>query len=293
MTHNAKLLPDKKAITALLALPKPGIVALSLVACFTGLYIGAHGMPPTELLLWTMLGFGMATAAGTTLNSFVDRDIDSKMKRTQGRPLPSGSVSANRAYLIGSALVVVSLLILKVFVNDLAAILSGIAIFTYVVLYTILLKRRTPYATHIGGIAGALPPMVGYAAVTGTLDIKAFILFLVIVVWQQPHFWTLALKYREDYAAAGIPILPVAKGVWATKVRIFWYTLVLYPVSLLPYTVGISGGYFLLTGIFLNLVCIYFTVRFVISAKDKERFLFFFSIFYLTVLFGAMLLDIV
>jgi len=284
---------DRKFFKALLIITKPGIVALSLVAGWTGLYIGSHGIPRYYDFLWTTLGLGLATAGAATLNNFIDRDIDSVMQRTSARSLPSGSVSPSFAYMYGTGLVIVSLLITKIYLGTLVTLLTGAAIFTYVIMYSLFLKRTTPMATHIGGIGGALPPLIGYAAAHGDLDTHALILFLIIVVWQQPHFWALALKYRNEYAKAGVPILPVAKGVKATKVRLFWYTLALIPVSVLPYTSGMSGIYYLATAIVLGVAYLAFTVRFLYSQKEKEMFLFFFSIAYLGVLFIVLILDMV
>ena len=286
-----RTVPVWKVAAGLLQLTKPGIVVLSLVATFTGLILGAHGRPDSYIIFWTMLGMLLATAGGAALNNFIDRDIDSIMKRTQKRSIPSGLVSPDQAYLTGTLLVLVSLMIIKVQIGTLTTILTGCAVFGYVVVYSMYLKRRTPLATHIGGVAGALPPIIGYSASAGQLDLSALFIFLVIFVWQQPHFWSLALKYREDYRRAGIPILPVAKGVWATKVRLFWYTLALVAVSILPYTHGISGIYYIVTAITMGIAYLVFTVRFLISAKEKEMFLFFFSIVYLTVVFAAMVLD--
>lgn len=286
-----KELSAKKTITGLLALLKPGIVALVLVSCLTGLYIGGRGMPDGEVVFWVMLGLGMATAGATTLNNYVDRDIDSIMQRTRRRSIPSGSVSARQAVLIGTVLVGVALAILKITVSNLVALLTGLAVFTYVMLYSIFFKRRTPFATHIGGVAGAMPPLIGYAASKGSLDINAFILFMIIIVWQQPHFWVLALKYREDYAKAGIPILPVARGVRATKVRMFWYTLALWPITAIPYFIGMAGIYYLAAAVVMNFAYLALTVRFLRSTKDKNMFLFFFSIAYLGVVFFAMIID--
>jgi len=286
-----KLLPDKKTLKRLISLPKPGIVMLVIVSGYTGLILGSNGAPDAYTAFWTLLGLGMAAAGSAVLNNFLDRDIDSIMHRTRERPLPSGSVSANRAYMMGTVLVAVSLSILKISIGFWVTVLTGAAVFNYVVMYTMYLKRTTPLATHIGGVAGALPPMIGYTAANGVIDERAFILFLIIVVWQQPHFWSLALKYREDYARASVPILPVAKGVYATKVRLFWYTLALLPVSLLPFAFEMAGIYYLIAAIAAGAVYIRLTVKFLMSDKDKEMVLFFYSIAYLMVIFGAMVLD--
>jgi len=281
----------KNFLSALFILPKPGIVLLSLVAGWTGLYIGSFGHPNPYVAFWTTMSLGLATAGAATLNNFVDRDIDSVMKRTAKRSLPSGLISPQFAYFFGTALVVISLLIAKLYLGLLVTLLTGSAIFIYVVLYSLYLKRTTPMATHIGGISGALPPLIGYAAAHNGVDVNGLILFLIIVVWQQPHFWALALKYRTDYAKAGVPILPVAKGVWATKIRLFWWTLALFPVILLPYLVGMAGIHYLSVSMLLTIIYFGLTVRFVISGREIEMLLFFFSIFYLAVVFGVLVLD--
>ena len=283
----------KQFLRALLILPKPGIVLLSLVAGWTGVYIGSHGSPDIYVLLWTTVALGLSTAGAATLNNFIDRDIDSTMKRTSKRSIPSGVISPAFAYIFGISLVVISLIVSDFYLGRLVTVLNGAAIFTYVVLYTLYLKRTTPFATHIGGVAGALPPLIGYAAARGTLDFESFILFLIIVVWQQPHFWALALKYRADYASAGVPILPVAKGVSATKVRLFWYTLALLPTTIIPYYIEMAGIYYLVTAVVLNVAYIGLTVRFLYSEREKEMVLFFFSIFYLGVLFAVLVLDMI
>ncbi len=281
----------KKSLTALFMLPKPGIVLLSLVAGWTGVYIGSHGHPSPHVVLWLSVGLGLATAGAAVMNNVVDRDIDSVMKRTKGRTLPSGAISPRSAYWIGVLMILSSLLVTMYYFGSLVTILTWIAIFIYVVLYSIYLKRTTPMATHIGGLSGALPPLIGYAAANGSLDVNAYILFAIIVVWQQPHFWALALKYKDDYASAGVPIMPVSMGVEATKVRLLWWTVGLLPIAVLPYFSGMAGIYYLVVAVLLSIVYIGFTVRFVMSNKDKEMFLFFFSIFYLGVLFGTMVLD--
>ena len=291
-TPRLKFWPDRKTLKALIILPKPGIVMLVIVSGYAGLILGSNGTPDAHTAFWTLLGLAMATAGSAVLNNFLDRDIDSIMHRTRGRSLPSGAVSANQAYIIGTLLVAVSLSILKISIGLWVMVLTSVAVFTYVVMYTMYLKRTTPLATHIGGVAGALPPMIGYTAANGAIDERALILFLIIVVWQQPHFWSLALKYREDYARASVPILPVAKGVYATKIRLFWYTLALLPVSTLPYAFDMAGVYYLIAAIAAGALYMWLTVKFLLSNKDKEMVLFFYSIVYLVVIFGAMVIDL-
>ena len=274
-------------------LPKPGIVALVLVSGITGLYLGGHGVLRTDIAFWTLLGLGLSTAGSAVLNNFIDRDIDSVMDRTKGRSLPSGAVSASAAYMIGTGLVLVSLIIMKIAVGAQAALLTGMAVFIYVVLYSLYLKRHTPFATHIGGIAGAMPPLIGYAAAHGGIDVHAVILFLIIVIWQQPHFWSLALKYREDYARAGVPNHPVAMGVGPTKKRIMAYVAAHLPVMYLPYHFGMAGKWYLGAAMALTVVYIALTARFVFSGKEKEMAIFHFSNIYLVVVFSTMIADAV
>ncbi len=274
-------------------LPKPGIVALVLVSGITGLYLGGHGVLRTDIALWTLLGLGLSTAGSATLNNFIDRDIDSVMERTKGRSLPSGAVSIGAAYMIGTGLVLASLIVMKVAVGAQAALLTGMAVFIYVILYSLFLKRHTPFATHIGGIAGAMPPLIGYAAAHGSIDVHAVVLFLIIVIWQQPHFWSLALKYREDYARAGVPNHAVVMGVARTKRRILAYVAMHLPMMTLPYQVGMAGKWYLATAMAMTLVYIGLTARFFFSGKDKEMAIFHFSNIYLVVVFGSMIADAV
>lgn len=292
MAH-AGILLDKKRFTGLMILPKPGIVALVIVSGITGLYLGGHGVLHTRIAFWTLLGLALSTAGSAVLNNFIDRDIDSVMDRTKGRSLPSGAVSASAAYFIGTGLVLASLIIMKIAVGAQAALLTGMAVFIYVVLYSLFLKRHTPFATHIGGIAGAMPPLIGYAAAHGGIDVHAVVLFLIIVVWQQPHFWSLALKYREDYARAGVPNHAVAMGVEPTKRRIMAYVAVHLPMMILPYQVGMAGKWYLATAMTMTLVYIALTARFVFSGRDKDLAIFHFSNIYLVVVFGAMIADAV
>lgn len=287
----AGALLDRKRIAGLLILPKPGIVALVIVSGITGLYLGGHGVVDARLAFWTLLGLALSTAGSAALNNFIDRDIDSIMARTKGRTLPSGSVSPNIAYFIGTALVTVSLIILKIAVSTLVCVLTGAATFIYVVLYTLYLKRLTPAATHIGGIAGAMPPLIGYAAANHGLDFHAVILFMIIVVWQQPHFWSLALKYRDEYAAAKVPIHPVAMGIPATKLRILAYVIVHFPVMWAPYGYHMAGKWYLAVAMGLSLIYLAVTMKFVFSEDGKEMTVFHFSNFYLIAIFFALMAD--
>jgi protoheme IX farnesyltransferase len=285
--HYTHLLKDYLILT------KPGIVTLVLITTLGGVYIGSGGELDPWTAFWTLLGTGLAAAGSAVINMVLDRDVDSLMERTSSRPLPRGSVGPTGAFLFGSALLLTSFGLMIAFVNPLATFLTMLASFSYVVLYTILLKRRTPIATEVGGISGALPPVIGYVAGAGEFDIKALTLFLIMFMWQPPHFWALALKYREDYRRAGIPTLPVSRGVRITKIKTLLYTVSLLPLSLVPYAVGMTGKVYLVVASVLSLLYLLLTLRFLFSKKEEGMKLFFFSIVYIAVLFTFMIVDLV
>lgn len=276
-----------------LILTKPGIVTLVLITTLGGFYIGSKGVLDPWIVFWTLLGTGLAAAGSAVLNMVLDRDIDSLMERTSERPLPRGAVNPKTALVFGLSLVIISFLILYYFVSLTTAILAMVASFSYVVLYTVLLKRRTPIATEIGGISGALPPVIGYVAGAGELDLKAMVLFLIMFMWQPPHFWVLALKYRDDYAKAGIPTLPVSRGVFITKIKTLVYTVSLLPLSLIPYAIGMTGKIYFMTALVMSALYTVYTLKFLFSKKEESMKLFFFSIIYLAVLFTVMIVDLV
>ncbi|GMQ99202.1 MAG: heme o synthase [Zetaproteobacteria bacterium] len=282
----------KTAIAGLFELAKPGIVGLTLVAALTGVYFGNHGvMPHWDLIFWTFLTLGLATAGSCMLNNYYDRDIDKLMRRTRSRALAAGLVSNRLVLSVALILAVPSLALMAWMVNPLAALVTAVGVIGYVGVYTMLMKRSTPWANQFGGIAGAVPPMVGYAAVTGDLGAPAWILFAIMVVWQQPHALSLALKYREDYARANVPVIPVACGVQATKIRIVAYALALIPVAILPYVFDMAGIWYLVTSILLGSMFLFMGVRFLRSERDCDMRVFAFSIVYLILLFGVMVLD--
>jgi len=280
------------ALADYIQLAKPGIVGLTLVAALTGIFFGNKGvMPDWGVIFWTFVTLGLATAGSCMLNNVYDQDIDRIMERTSRRPLAAGTVSPVYALLIGVLLVTLPIGLMAITVNTMAALLTAGAAFGYVVVYTMLTKRHTPWANQLGGIAGALPPAIGYVAITGVLDMSAFILFAIMVVWQQPHALSIAMKYRKEYAKANVPVVPVAKGVHATKQRILIYTLVLLPTSVLPYIYGMAGSYYLIAAIALGAIFITMAVRFLWAERDRDMRLFAYSLVYLIVLFSAMLAD--
>lgn len=272
-------------------LMKPGIVGLVLVSTLSGIYLASGGMVAPSLLFWTLAGVGLATAGSAVLNNYTDRDIDPLMKRTSGRALARGTISEKNALGFGLLLVALSMTILLPRVNVLTAALTATATFTYVVLYGMVLKRRTSFANQIGGLSGALPPVLGWTAVTGTIGVEASALFVMMAIWQQPHALSLALKYRDDYRKASIPVVPVVCGVNSTKLRILLYTVALLPISMLPYFLGTSGPVYLGITAVMGVVYIVLSLRFHLSERKCSMFLFFYSIIYLTVIFTAMVLN--
>lgn len=283
---------QRSLISAYISIAKPGIVGLTLVAALTGIYFGNEGvMPHWGLIFWTFLTLGLATAGSCMLNNVYDRDIDRIMKRTSSRVMAQDEIPAAHALVVGVILSVGSLALMAYTVNPLTALVTAVGVLGYVVVYTMMTKRSTPWANQLGGIAGAVPPMVGYAAVTNELGAAAWILFAIMVVWQQPHALSLALKYREDYARANVPVIPVACGVFATKVRIVLYCVLLMPVATLPYFFDMAGVYYLFTSVALSAIFLFMAVRFLLSERDCDMRVFAFSLIYFILLFGALVID--
>ncbi len=300
--HQEKLTGVRSTITEYVVLAKPGIVALVMVSAFTGLYLGsfastltdaaALGVLDNSLILWTLCGIALATAGSAMLNNYFDRDIDALMERTRDRALASGSITPEPVLISGLALSIISIVLLASRVNMLAAALTAAASIGYVAIYGIVLKRRTSLANQVGGLAGALPPVIGYVAATGSLDLTAGVLFFFVALWQQPHALSLALKYTDDYRAAGIPAVPVIKGVRSTKLRILCYTVALLFVSVAPFLTGLAGPLYLATAIVLGSVYVALSLRFVLSGKECDMFLFFYSIAYITLTFAFLVMDV-
>lgn len=279
-----------------LVLSKPGIVGLVVVSTLAGFYIGASIYDDVvfnfTLMWWTVAGTILSTIGSAMLNNFIDRDIDAIMDRTSHRALAAKKLNPTTALFFGFIISLTAVAVHLKFVNGITAFFNFAAIIGYVVIYTMILKRHSPWANQIGGIAGALPPVIGYLGATGRFDIYALSLFLIVVVWQQPHALSLALKYRHDYAKANIPVVPVAKGVEATKLRILLYTGLLVPISFIPYFIGMTGSLYLATAVLLGIPYLIFGARFLLSKKQEDMFLFFYSIIYLSAIFIVMVIDI-
>ncbi len=276
-----------------IVLMKPGIVLLVLVTALNGMYMGQRGFPTFLLILPTMFGIGLSAAGSAVLNNFFDRDIDRLMRRTMVRPIPQGRVYPASALIFGLFLIMVAIAVFAVFVNVLTAVLTFISAFIYVIPYTVLMKRRTHLVTHVGSITGALPPVIGYVAVKGHIDLQSLVLFAIMFIWQHPHFWAYALKYKDDYSRAGIPILPISKGIIKTKTQTLIYTIILLPFGLLPYFLSMAGIIYLLTSIVLGIFYIIFALRFYLSKKESDRILFVYSLIYITAVFIVLVVDMI
>ncbi len=286
-------------IRAYVALTKPRIIELLLVTTVPAMVLAERGIPRLDLVLWTLVGGSLAAGCANAINQVLERDIDERMSRTRRRPLPSHRVEPANALLFAVGLGVLGLVSLAWFVNLLAAFLALLAIGVYVVVYTVLLKRTTPQNIVIGGAAGALPPVIGWAAVTGRVELPAFVLFALVFAWTPPHFWALALKARRDYEAAGIPMLPVVRGAPETARQIVLYTLLVVAISLLLFVVGRLGLLYLGAAVVLGLVFLWRSVALWRRSSSPDGSLagaiglYRYSISYLSLLFLALAADAV
>ncbi len=276
------------------ALTKPKVVYLILFTAMVGMLLAsANGLPPWSVLLFGSLGIGLAAASGAAINQVIDEHIDGIMARTENRPLPQGEVDRRSALIFALALGAISMVLLLTFVNLLTAALTLISLVGYAVIYTMYLKRMGPQNIVWGGAAGATPPVLGWTAVTGEIHTEALLLFLVIFVWTPPHFWALAIKRRAEYAKADIPMLPVTHGVAFTKQQILMYTVMLVSVTLLPFVIQMSGLLYLSGAIALGAGFLWFAVRLYRAEEPDQAAIrtFAYSIIYLSLLFGFLLLD--
>jgi len=283
----------KVKIGAYVALTKPRIIELLLVTTVPSMVVAAGGWPSTLLVVATLIGGSLAAGGANAINCYVDRDIDEIMPRTKRRPLPMHKVAPRNALIFGTALGVVSFLFLYGTVNLLAAVLALAALLFYVFVYTLGMKRSTPQNIVIGGAAGAMPTLVGWAAVTGSLDLPALALFGIVFYWTPPHFWALAMRYEKDYAVAGVPMMPVVYGKEETTKHILLYSWLMFAMCLVFFSVARMGWIYLATALVLNVLFIAGAFRLYRSPSPKRAWnLFRASIYYLTILFGAIALDV-
>jgi len=276
-----------------LELGKPRVVALIVFTAVVGMFLAVPGPPPPAALAFGTIGIGLAASSAAAINHVLDRRYDEQMARTMGRPIPSGLLTMSQALAYATVIGSLAMLVLWTLVNPLTAVLTFASLIGYAVLYTVWLKHVTPQNIVIGGAAGAAPPVLGWAAVTNSVDAHALLLFLIIFVWTPPHFWALAIARRDDYARAGIPMLPVAYGVEFTRLHILLYTILLMIVTLLPYLTGMSGLLYLVAAVALGGVFMRHAValRRADAPPQLPMKVFRYSINYLMLLFAALLVD--
>ena len=273
-------------------LTKPRVVMLIVFTSIVGTLLAVPGMPPLDALIFGNLGIGLAAASAAVINHVLDERIDAQMSRTKRRPLPTGKLSPRAALAFAAVLGVLSMAILALLVNALTALLTFASLIGYAVIYTAWLKRATSQNIVIGGAAGAAPPVLGWAAVTGTVDANALLLFLIVFVWTPPHFWALAIARKDEYAKVGIPMLPVTHGVAFTRLQVLLYTLLLVAVTLMPFVTGMSGLPYLAAALVLNAMFVWHAFQLKVSDRAHLPMkVFRFSISYLMWLFAALLVD--
>jgi protoheme IX farnesyltransferase len=284
--------PIRQTISSYIDLMKPHVTVLLLGTTLAAMAIAQRGLPPLGLVLATLLGGAMSAGSANCINCYIDRDIDQIMGRTQRRSLPSGKVQPTQALFFGLILGVGSFLILTFFVNLLSALLATSAILFYVFVYTIWLKRTSAQNIVIGGAAGAVPVLVGWAAVTNSITLSAIWLFAIIFYWTPPHFWALSLLIQKDYEKASIPMMPVVMGEPETRKQIFLYSLLLLAVTLVLFAMGAMGYLYLAGALVLGGILVYMSVR-LLRDKTKKwaRTLFWYSNCYLAMIFAVMVID--
>ena len=277
---------------AYLGLCKLRVVGAIVFTAVIGMFLAVPGWPPLAESLWGAIGIGLAAASAAALNHVFDREIDSKMGRTEDRPLPQSQLQPRQANIFAGILCLLSMLILGLLVNLLTAVLTFVSLIGYAVIYTRYLKRVTTQNIVIGGAAGAAPPVLGWCAVTGSVHPHSLLLFLLIFVWTPPHFWPLALAKKDEYRLADMPMLPVIYGDDITKLHILLYTILLVIFSLLPYLTGMSGLIYLASALLLGIGFLYFAIR-LKRAKDNKLAMrtFGYSLMYLGGIFLALLVD--
>ena len=271
---------------------KPRVVALLVLTALVGMCLSVPGAIPWQLLIPSMVGIGLLSSAAAAINHIVDERIDSIMGRTHNRPIPNGKITQQSAIIFAASIAVIGFVMLYALVNPLTAWLTLSGLVGYSFVYTMYLKRATPQNITIGGLAGAIPPLLGWTAMTNEIHGHALLLVLLIFTWTPPHFWALAIHRKDDYAKVNIPMLPVTHGVNFTKTQILLYTVLLFVVGLLPYLVGMSNWLYLIGAVVLNLMFFVYAWKLKFSADENTAMdTFKFSIIHLMVLFIILLLD--
>lgn len=279
-------------LNSFFALTKPRVVLLIVFCAMIGMLLAVPGMPEIGVFIAANLGIGLVALAAAAMNCLVEQKIDAQMARTQKRPLPQGLVNSKEVLLFAAILCALGMSLLYVFVNPLTMWLTVATFVGYAVIYTVVLKPATPQNIVIGGASGAMPPLLGWAAMTGSVSYEAMLLFLIIFTWTPPHFWALALYRQQDYANAGLPMLPVTHGRAFTQLYVFLYTIILILISLLPVAARMFGLIYLIAAVILGGMYIYYAFMLWRDYSDRlARKAFSYSIWYLMLLFSAMLID--
>ncbi len=280
-------------VTDFLTLCKIKVVSLIMLTAVVGMFLATPGLPPWHLVILASLGIALSSSSAAVFNHVIDQKIDHEMGRTQRRPLPKGRISPQVALLFGIILGVIGIGILVIGVNVLTAVLTLLALIGYAVFYTLYLKRATPQNITIGGAAGAAPPLLGWAAITNSVEPGALLLFLIIFIWTPPHFWALAIHRKKEYAKVNIPMLPVTHGSHFTRIQILLYTILLVLVTVMPYLVGMSGLIYLVGALSLGAGFLYYAVQLLRFPDNKKLPMrtFAYSINYLMLLFVVLLVD--
>jgi len=282
----------KASLNSFFSLCKPRVTGLIVFTAIIGMFLATPGMVPLQILLAATLGIAMSSGAAAAFNHLIEQKIDAKMARTRGRPLPTGQINSQQTFVFATLMALVGLSILYYFVNTLTMWLTFATFIGYAVIYTVFLKPATPLNIVIGGLSGAMPPALGWAAVTGTVSAEAWILVLIIFAWTPPHFWALALYRREEYAKSGLPMLPVTHGEMYTRLHILLYTIILVAVTLIPFALRMSGMIYLVSIILLDIVFMVYAIKLYRTYSDAlAKSTFRYSILYLMLLFLALVID--
>lgn len=273
-------------------LTKPRVVSLIVFTAIIGMLLAVPGMVPIDRLIFGALGIWLVAGSAAAVNCLVEQRIDAVMARTRARPLPMGTISAQETLVFAGLAGGSGLLVLWLLVNPLTMWLTLATFVGYAIIYTVVLKPLTPQNIVIGGASGAMPPVLGWAAITGQVSHEALLLFLIVFAWTPPHFWALALYRKNEYARAGVPMLPVTHGDRYTRLHVLLYTIILFAVSLLPFATRMSGGIYLAGALLLGGVFLGYAIRILVAYSDQlARRVFRYSIVYLSALFGFLLMD--
>jgi len=271
---------------------KPRVVMMMILTSLVGMFLAVPGMVPMDILIWGNLGIALVASAGAVVNHLIDHQVDTIMQRTIKRPIPQGKVSPAQALMFALGICVLGMAILLFLVNPLCAWLTLASFVGYAIIYTGFLKRATPQNIVIGGLSGAMPPLLGWSAVSGTIDPNALLLVLIIFAWTPPHFWPLAIHRKSDYAKTDIPMLPVTHGDSLTKLHTLLYTIIMCLVTILPYLTGMSGPVYLASSVALGAGFLYYSLQLMFTNKPRAALTTFrYSILYLILLFIALLVD--